>query len=140
MMANDAMDERMIELEARVSMFEDLVKVLQDQIVKLGVQPGGSYRTMAEHSRCPACGQRKIFFADHITDRDGGIGEKMSFGRTTWLSRPIAQFQIYACVACGFCEWYAPALSEAVDELCKKHKGFRVIDANDAESTKAPYR
>ena len=139
-MANDAMRERMSELDARVSVLEKLVEVLQDRIVALGVQPRGTFRTMAEHSRCPACGQRKIFFADHVTDRDQGSGQKMSIGQTTWLSRPIAQFQIYACVACGFCEWYAPDLSESADELCKKNKGFRVIDATDAESTKAPYR
>jgi hypothetical protein len=80
------------------------------------------------------------FFADRVTDRDGGADQKLSFGHTTWLNRPIAQFQIYACVACGFCEWYAPDLSEAADDLCKKHKGFRIIDVTDVDAKKAPYR
>ena len=80
------------------------------------------------------------FFADHITDRNSGTGQKLSFGHTTWLSRLMAPFQIYACVSCGFCEGYAPDLSEAADDLCKKHKGFRIIDVTDVDAKKAPYR
>lgn len=64
----------------------------------------------------------------------------MALAQTTWLNRPIGEFKLYACAACGYCEWYGPELSGFVDELCKKQKGFRVIDATDVDAKKAPYR
>ena len=89
-MAKTPMEERVDELEVEIVALKRLVTGLRQKLLESTTQKRPSFRTMAQHSCCPACGHRRILCADQVLDRNaGGTSAPMALAQTTWLNRPI---------------------------------------------------
>jgi hypothetical protein len=92
-------------LAARVAALETEVGELRASV---DAARGGLDLTMRGQSRCRACGGRSILHAMTVLDRTHyGTPAPMAVAlKGTWVPKPVGEFEIYLCVACGFTEWY----------------------------------
>jgi hypothetical protein len=85
---------------------------LEKEVARLRVEVealrAGRAPTIRSSGRCPACGGDKAIFVPQVLEETHGNPKPLAMsGKMHWWGRtPIAPFQVYACSACGFVEWY----------------------------------
>ncbi len=118
------------------------LSALEQEISRLRAELGAQHRptpTLRQQGVCPACGGRRFLHAPSVLDRaDGGPSELALAKPSIWRSRVFGVFEAYACVGCGWVEWYVkdPA---SLEELPNKKEGFIIADTSIA-APETPYR
>ena len=118
------------------------LSALEQEISRLRAELGAQHRptpTLRQQGVCPACGGRRFLHAPSVLDRaDGGPSELALAKPSIWRSRVFCVFEAYACVGCGWVEWYVkdPA---SLEELPNKKEGFIIVDTSIA-APETPYR
>ena len=109
---------------------------LQGVRAAANVVRAGRAPTIRATGRCPACGGDKAVHVPRVMEEAYGNPKPLSLtGDERWSGRkPIAPFEVYACAACGFVEWYVSSF-EGVEI-----DGKVVLDASAKTPEGGPYR
>jgi hypothetical protein len=122
-------------LETRLAALEREVVTLKERLALDATRP-----TLRQQGVCPCCGSRRVFYAPDVLDR-GESNTRLPMAVATtgfWRQRPQGAFELFACVACGFVEWYVREPSQ-LEELPKEDPKYVVLDT-DAREPGGPYR
>lgn len=89
----------------RLAALEKEVALLRAEVEALRA---GRAPTLRASGRCPACGGDKAVHVPRVMEEAYGDPKPLALtGEQRWAGRrPIAPFEVYACAACGFVEWY----------------------------------
>jgi hypothetical protein len=122
-------------LEARLASLEREVVNLRDRLARGEARP-----SLRQQGVCGCCGGRRVFYTPEVLDRgEGNTREPMAIAASGfWRNRPRGALELYACVACGFVEWYVKDPNE-LEELPKEDAKYIVLDT-DARDPHGPYR
>jgi hypothetical protein len=119
----------------RIAALEKEVALLRAEIDALRA---GRAPTIRANGRCPACGGDKAIHVPRVQEEgDNGLTKPLAVASQTsfWGRQPIGPFEIYACSACGFVEWYVASF-EGIEI-----DGKDVRDASAQRGpNKGPYR
>ena len=121
------------ETALRIAALEKEVALLRAELEALRA---GRPPTLRSSGRCPACGGDKAVHVPRVMEEAYGSPKPLALtGDERWSGRkPIAPFEVYACAACGFVEWYVSSF-EGVEV-----DGKTVIDASATIPEGGPYR
>jgi len=89
----------------RLAALEKEVTLLRAEVDALRA---GRAPTLRSSGRCPACGGDRAVHVPKVMEEAYGAPKPLALtGKTRWSGRdPIGAFEVYACTACGFVEWY----------------------------------
>ncbi len=121
-------------LEARLEAMQQELERLREEISRRVAPP-----TLRQQGCCPSCGGRRFLHAPTVLDRgDSGTAAEMALAKPSiWRSRVFGVLEAYACVRCGWVEWYVKD-PNALEELPSKMESFVIVDTSI--TPEAPYR
>lgn len=122
-------------LETRLAALEREVLALRGRLATAPTRP-----SLRLQGVCAFCGGRRVFYAPEVLDR-GESNTKWPMSIATsgfWRARSRGAFELYACVACGYAEWYVKEPAQ-LEELPSEDPKYVVVDTDDREP-KGPYR
>jgi len=104
---SDEIEAKLAALAAQVGALQAEVTELRAGLAEAAGRVGFSLRGQ---QRCPACGARDVLYARQVLDRgESNTRTAMAIVQPSfWSSKVRGKFELYACRACGLCEWYAP--------------------------------
>ncbi len=122
-------------IAARIHAMEQELGRLRSELGRRASPP-----TLRQQGCCPSCGGRRFLHAPTVLDRGEGSGaNEMALAKPSiWRSRVFGVLEAYACVGCGWVEWYVKD-PKALEDLPSKMESFAIIDTT-VVAPDAPYR
>lgn len=116
------------DLALRLAALEKEVGLLRAEVEAMRA---GRAPTIRANGRCPACGGDQAVHVPQVLEEAHGNPKPLAMsGKISWWGRtPVAPFEVYACTACGFVEWYV-----------RSFEGIEIDDSTvrDASANRAP--
>lgn len=114
------------DLERRLEALEHELRRVTNELSAQRASP-----TLRRDGRCPSCDGRRFLHAPTVLDRSESGRDEMAIAKpSVWREATFGTLEAYACLGCGWVEWYVKAPA-TLEELPSKMEQFVIYDTTN---------